>query len=104
MAAAVLLLTGAGLLTVSFVKMRQADPGFRTGNILTVGLSALLGVRSAAAVNYTVATPGYFQALGIPMLRGRHFTGQDRAGPLAGHEPRSAHDSRSPERRFRRAR
>jgi putative ABC transport system permease protein len=132
MAAAVLLLVGAGLLTVSFVKMRQADPGFRTGNILTVGLSlpdskysdgkqraafyrqaverlsALPGVGSAAAVsaapltgantrlsveveglqtptalpavNHTVATPGYFQTLGIPMLRGRYFTGQDREG------------------------
>ena len=39
MAGALLLLAGSGLLIMSFVRMRQADPGFRTQNLLTLNLS-----------------------------------------------------------------
>jgi predicted permease len=75
-ALALVLLTGAGLLVKSFVRMRSVDPGFRSANILTAtldlpksryqtatqmrlldervlsSLSLLPGVESVAAVSY----------------------------------------------------
>jgi predicted permease len=129
----VVLLIGAGLLLKSFFRLRTADVGADTANVLTLRYSlpdqkypaqaqknafneallarvrALPGVRAVAlgsvfpgagyggddiflvqehppippgqlqpdAMN-RVADPGYFQALGIPLLRGRVFTGDDR--------------------------
>jgi predicted permease len=128
-ALALVLLTGAGLMLKSFMRMRAADPGFRTGNILTMTvdlpdstypatpaiqefharilekLSHLPGIIAAGAVNwmplqpvlvrgdfhleggrrlphdYVVAKPAvsadYFSDMGIRLLHGRGFTGQD---------------------------
>jgi putative ABC transport system permease protein len=136
-AASVVLLTGAGLLTRSFVRLQQANPGFRAENVLTfqlvlpaaqypqpekrnvmfaavlARLRALPGVVAAGAIDplpftggdqgasigivgrqenpgapQPVAglrrtTPGYFEAMGIPLVRGRLFTAADtKGGPL----------------------
>jgi len=131
-AAAVILLTGAGLLVRSFILIRAVDPGFRPEHVLFVEIpfswsrntpekrvafcrevvdrvQSLPGVRAAGATAnffillepegkhlYSVSiegrapvnldqltgnavSPGYFQALGVPLLRGRFFS--DRDGP-----------------------
>jgi putative ABC transport system permease protein len=123
-----MLLTGAGLLMKSFLRLRAVDPGFRPENVVTLTvnlpnskyeaadrlrafhrdilprLSDLPGVAAAGAVNYrplgemlmrgdfriegepgdaafvadkVVISPGYFQALGIRLLRGRDFSDAD---------------------------
>jgi len=133
-AASVVLLAGAGLLTRSFVRLEQASPGFRAENVLTFQLvlpvtqypeqprrnamfDAVLdhlrsvpGVLAAGAADpmpftggnqgssigivgreenagapqpiagIRRATPGYFEAMGIPLLRGRYFTAADTKG------------------------
>jgi predicted permease len=129
----VMLLISAGLLLKSFVRLRSADLGCVTDNVLTMSYSlpkekydkpeklnafneslltrlrALPGVRAVAlgstlpgnswggddvftipehppikpgaelpdALN-RLADPGFFAALGIPLLQGRYFTMQDR--------------------------
>jgi putative ABC transport system permease protein len=130
-ALALVLLTGAGLMLKSFMRMRTVDPGFRTENILTITidlpdstypaasaiqafhasvlakLSNLPGAVAAGAVNwmplqpmlvrgtfqldggrkpprgYIVAkpavSPDYFNVMGIRLLQGRGFTGQDNS-------------------------
>jgi predicted permease len=148
------LLTGAGLLARSLMRVLSVDPGFRTDNMLTVNLErpeagdlqpdaaaafrahesqfvsgliqklhAIPGVQQVAAVNavpmeegglpdgmfllvgprenpknwdeysllaqqperrgtadFCAATPEYFQALGIPLIRGRLFDAHDAIG------------------------
>ncbi|HEY1894976.1 MAG TPA: ABC transporter permease [Terracidiphilus sp.] len=129
----VVLLVAAGLLLKSFLRLRSADPGCVTENVLTLNYSlpdkkydtpekknafneallaqvrALPGVRGAALGNtvpgagfwgdfvFTVkehpplkvgedlpdalmrwADPGYFSALGIPLVSGRFFTSDER--------------------------
>jgi predicted permease len=129
----VVLLVAAGLLLKSFLRLRYADLGCVTRNVLTLNyglpgrkydtpakvnafnetllerVRAIPGVRAAALGNtvpgagywgdcvFTVkehppltpgenmpdalirwADPGYFTALGIPLVRGRFFTGDDR--------------------------
>ena len=131
-AAAVVLVTGAGLLIRSFAALSAVDMGFRTERLLVADttvpvagadaapqavrfyrsllpeLAALPGVQSASAVMgvptrsrsnggywieggptfeqmgmrspqaiFTVATPGYFATLGVPILKGRDFTDDD---------------------------
>jgi predicted permease len=41
------------------------------------------GARVARQVDFNTITPRYFETLGVPMLRGRAFTDQDRAGAPA---------------------
>ena len=135
-ALALMLVTSAGLLIRSFVRMRGVDPGFDPSHLLTAEvelssvrydtsakirafyselvhrLQTLPGVRSAAAVralpmtgrleigdwsfvvegrhanppvpadrinaDWQALTPGYFETLRIPVLRGRGIEEQDR--------------------------
>jgi predicted permease len=134
-AVTVVLLIGAGLLLRSFARLRGADVGCVTDNVLTLDYSlpaqkygspekvnafneslleklrAMPGVRAVALGSvlpgegyggddvFTIkehppvkpgdvlplamirsADPGYFSALQIPLLNGRFFTGDDRAG------------------------
>jgi putative ABC transport system permease protein len=126
LALALVLVVGAGLLTRSFYRLQQVDPGFKPENAVVAGislprskytqpeqqtaffaeltnkLSALPGVQAVGGTqslpieddfvlgmivqgrpplppgqdqdtNYYAVTPGYFQAMGIPLLRGRLF-------------------------------
>jgi predicted permease len=133
-ALALVLLTGAGLLIETFLRLRSVSPGFNpTGALAVVILlpqrkypdddqqaafyarliervAALPGVQAAGAVSvlplsggsfidsfeiegrppypageepsadYYSATPGYFKAMGIPLLRGRLFAERDSTG------------------------
>jgi putative ABC transport system permease protein len=132
-ALALVLLTGAGLLMRSFVRLASANPGFNPEHAIWVSVvapgskyntpekqtaflhallerfRALPGVQHVGAshvmpfsgqdyvlgleiegrpvpqselpsTNYFSVSPGYFQAMGIPLLRGRDFTEADRAG------------------------
>jgi putative ABC transport system permease protein len=128
----VILLCGAGLATRSIIRLRGADPGFQTRNVLTASISLpgirydnrakvlplIYGLRDRLAassgvdaagissasplgaggfylgrmmvaegrepspatevqINWNVATPGYFAALGMSVLRGRDFMARD---------------------------
>ncbi len=131
-AVALLLLVGAGLMTRSFFRLQQVNPGFEATNLLSMNIALppkkyrqpqqtnaffdqliervekLPGVKSAAGIdplplsnsNVTttflvegapfvavadrvdvgrrVVTPGYFQTMSIPILKGRSFTEHDR--------------------------
>ena len=132
-AASLVLLIGAGLLTRSFVRVLQADPGFDAANLLTFELllpvteyresgqriafyeafrsrlEAIPGVISVGAADRIPfgriqgggsiqvvgrpvepgapqpmlrparVLPGYFESLGVPLVRGRTFTTADTA-------------------------
>jgi len=129
------LLTAAGLMMKSLVRLLQTDVGFQTDRLLTMDidlsgpkyssaaqqaaffrqvlqrLASLPSVRSAAAVTdlpltrsstwngfeipgrqgkqgvaaYHSASPGYFSAMGIPLLSGRELRDSDSAAsPLVG--------------------
>lgn len=133
-AAAVVLLVGAGLLARTFAELRRVDVGFNTSNLLVLritpdaaryrsggqtteyyrrvleSLREVPAVTSVAAVtalpmstigsdftrpywregaapegntaaqaNVRMATPGYFETLGLPLIAGREFTDGDAA-------------------------
>jgi len=52
------------------------------GRSLTVEGAPLLSLRDAPIVSHAMVTPGYFGAMGIPILEGRDFTAEDDANPL----------------------
>jgi putative ABC transport system permease protein len=132
LALALILLTGAGLLIRSFIRLTRTDPGFDPHNLLTAriglpynqyqrpeqqraffqtllaNLRTLPGVSSAEAVAVpplkgymmgagfeiegrpprtdvnqgaaiNIISPGYFHAIGVPLISGRSFTPQDSA-------------------------
>jgi predicted permease len=135
-ALALVLMTGAGLLIRTFVRLRATDPGFDTAHLVTMALDlpgakyqrgqdvlgfyqqllARLGqlpgvVNVGAGTSFPLVTPNwnhiftpegyqpggrqsariawhtlvlgdYFQTLRIPLVRGRYFTDEDRAGAL----------------------
>jgi putative ABC transport system permease protein len=135
-ALALVLLTSAGLLVKSFVRLQKIDTGFSAENVLTMvvrlpegkykedpqfvaffrqaseRIRALPGVRSVGIVNFLplygglgsstgftvegkpepppgegpvtnvrVADSGYFQTMGIPLLRGRNFSDVEAREP-----------------------
>jgi predicted permease len=130
-ALAVVLLMGASLMIRTSWSLSRVDPGFRTDDVLTLGVSparmkyakaesliglydrilanvvALPGVKTVGAVrvlplaasmgdwglevegyspppgqrlraDWQVVTPGYFETMGIPLLKGRFFAQTDR--------------------------
>ena len=130
-AVALLLLVGAGLMTKSFLRLQQVDPGFDATNVVSMNIALptskyreqqlnifydqlferirnLPGVKYVGGINplplggtnislsvlvegapavaltdrpsvgVRVVTPGYFQTMSIPILKGRAFTEQDR--------------------------
>jgi predicted permease len=130
-AVALLLLVGAGLMTKSFLRLQQVDPGFDATNVVSMNIALptskyrqqqvnnfydqliervrnLPGVKSVGGINplplsgtnisnsvivegapvvaltdrpsvgVRVVTPGYFQTMSIPLLKGRSLTEQDR--------------------------
>jgi predicted permease len=131
LALTLVLLTGAGLLLKSFLRIRAVDPGFRAEKVLTMTvdlpdrlynttagvqafhgrmlekLSNLPGVLAAGAVNWLpldgplmwggfrldggrqvprsyfvdrpAVSPEYFRVMGMPLLSGRAFNGQDNS-------------------------
>jgi putative ABC transport system permease protein len=131
-ALALVLVSGAGLMVRSFVRLAHVDTGFHAENVLTVRMlllpvekqqyhaetvrdmldriRALPGVLAAGSIgvlpmegtnsgtwyyradrpepapnarpegDVSIITPGYFEAMRIPMVRGRTFTTEDRAG------------------------
>ena len=127
-ALALILLTGAGLMLKSFLRLQAVNPGFSPQSVMTITvdlpdstyttanqmqafhtrtveeLSRLPGVLAAGAVNWIplgqglvmgtflvedskrppgfmvdkpCVSPGYFRAMGMPVLRGRAFTEND---------------------------
>ena len=131
-ALALVLVSGAGLVVRSFLRLTNVNTGFHAENVLTVRMlllpvqkeeyhaesvremldriRALPGVVAAGSVgilpmegtnsgtwyyradwpepeanarpggDISIITPGYFEAMRIPMIRGRAFNAQDRAG------------------------
>ncbi|HEX6059603.1 MAG TPA: ABC transporter permease [Gemmatimonadaceae bacterium] len=132
-AVSVVLLTGAGLLTRTILRLAEVDTGLREAEVLTmevpinygaqtddaaramydrmrleigaipgvreVGLGSTMPLRTTQfqldvkaegrplaageampRAEFRTASPEYFRAAGIPMLRGREFTTTDRAG------------------------
>jgi putative ABC transport system permease protein len=129
-ALSLVLLTGAGLLLRSFVRLMEVDPGFRPDGVLTMRVSlpdtkyanatqirsfhrqllervsklpgveaagfvsalplsgggsgtttvdsrAVSGVDASPEADWRPATPGYFRAMGIALVRGRYFDDRD---------------------------
>lgn len=133
-ALALVLVSGAGLMVRSFLRLASVDVGFHSENVLTVRMlllpvkkeayhaetvremldriRALPGVVAAGSIgllpmegtnsgtwyyradrpepapssrpggDVSIVTPGYFEAMRIPIIRGRAFTYGDRAGAL----------------------
>ena len=131
-ALALVLVSAAGLMVRSFLRLTNVDTGFRADNVLTVRMlllpaqkeeyraqvlremleriRALPGVVTAGSIgilpmegtnsgtpyyradrpdpppsarpggDVSIITPGYFEAMRIPMVRGRAFNAQDRVG------------------------
>ncbi len=132
-AVSVMLLTGAGLLTRTMLRLSQVDTGFDADEVLTmevpvsgagrsdadtkalyermryevgaisgvseVGIGSVMPLRTAGfqlevkaegralaagepmpRAEYRTASPEYFRAAGVPLLKGREFTSTDRAG------------------------
>jgi putative ABC transport system permease protein len=134
-AISIVLLIGAGLMSKSFIRLQNADPGVNVNNVLTFRLAlprtkypqaenvadfyrrleerlrAMPGVEGVATTSkipiggtgfglgrvflregqpeppastdfpaqWNVITPAYFKTIGIPLIKGRYFTEQDKS-------------------------
>jgi putative ABC transport system permease protein len=71
--------TVPGVIEAGIVNALPFGPGRMSGGIEFEGKTD----RDMMGVNINSATPGYFSALGIPLIRGRDFTEYDREGAPA---------------------
>ncbi len=97
-ALAMILLIGAGLLIRSFSKLLETNPGFRPDHVLTMRVplpfdaypkapevrqfyeQAIERIASLPIMTVTWALGDYFSTMGIPLIKGRFFTPEDRIG------------------------
>jgi putative ABC transport system permease protein len=81
-AMAAVLLVGAVLLGRGFLALTGVDPGFRTDHVMLMNLETLsTDPARTGYAEFRIASRGYFEAMGIPLLRGRLFERGD--GPEA---------------------
>jgi len=57
--------------------------GMRGGTDIMIGLPERRGERVRVQVDFNVVSPGYFETVGFPLVRGRALTGGDREGAPA---------------------
>ena len=91
----------ASLQSIPGVRAAAASSGvpFGAGNYTATAVTAIgpsvLPPDTGVSIDWRVATPGYFRAMGVPLLRGRDFTDADGAN-----EPRSVIVSAATAERF----
>jgi predicted permease len=70
----------AGTANVQAVAATNSLPLMNGGGTNVVGGHVPLNAEKAVSAGDVSVTPGYFRTIGLPMVRGREFTGRDAAG------------------------